>query len=130
MGQLLGGMTSSSTPPAEDDVSALVDLRPTTIFECVVNGKVDTRRYQQYRKRSWEESEKLVVDLLYSGNMSSLFEDVEENQETAADERSLPADNAVPAPRAKKSRRAKQVVMYTNPHTGERHRLHPTMSNW
>ena len=126
MGQLL---SLSSTPA--DDVS--VDLRPTTLFGCFVNGKVDARRYQQFRKRSREESEKLVVDLLYGGNRSSLFEDIEENQETDEHERQdavLTADIAVPAHAAKKSRRAKQVVMYTDPHSGERHRLHPTMSNW
>ena len=137
MGQLLGMPSLLHTTGAEvDHVSAVNLLRPKTLFECIVNGKLQARRYQEYRKRSWEESEKLVGDLLCSRTSCVDEQNQEDDEESAAitvTERQqvlVPVDAAIAAPAAKKRRQAKQVVMYTDPHTGERHRLHPTMSNW
>jgi hypothetical protein len=108
MGQLLGVVSC----PDE----GTVDNRPKIFSECLVNGRLNGQRYLQFKKRSHDESQQRLSELLFS--KSSLLE--EEAEESPS----------VLPPATKKKRKEKQVVMYTDRLTGDRRRLYPMMSLW
>ena len=112
MGQLL--VLPSRGTGADNDGS--FDRRPKNFSECFVSGKLNGRRYLHYKKRSHEESMECFSNILFS---KSLLEEKESAVELIPN-----------MPPAKKKRREKQGVSYTDRVTGERHRVYPMMSSW
>jgi hypothetical protein len=101
-----------------DDVEGI--LMPLRILsDCVVDGNIHPQRFLRFQKRSHDE----LHDLLFSNSLL-LQEHKQEGQATAFV--GPPQDES----RSKKKRKEKQVVMFTDPHTGARLRLYPTMSLW
>ena len=45
------------------------DCRPRTLSECIVNRKLDIRRYIQFKKRSYEDLQMQVESLLFSTSL-------------------------------------------------------------
>ena len=84
--------------------------------DCIVDGNIDPLRFLQFQKRSYDE----LHDLLFSNSLLLQEEQEREGQATAF----------IGPSRPKKKRKEKQVVMFTDPHTGARLRLYPTMSLW
>ncbi len=46
-----------------------VDRRPQTLLSCIVNGKFDIRRVREFQKRSFEEVEGVVTELLCANSL-------------------------------------------------------------
>lgn len=51
------------------------DHHPKTLLECVMDGKLDTRRYLLYKKRSYDEKCMQVADLLYGMSLLQVEDD-------------------------------------------------------
>jgi hypothetical protein len=100
-----------------DNVEGIMPLR--NLSDCIVDGNMDPQRLLQFQKRSHDE----LHNLLFSNSLL-LQENEQEGQATAF---IGPPQNER---RLKKKRKEKQVVMFTDPHTGTRLRLYPTMSLW
>lgn len=100
------------------------DCRPRTLSECIVNRKLDIRRYIQFKKRSYEDLQMQVESLLFS---TSLLQEGHHNGELEEARDNSSSFTIMPA---KKKRKERQFVMFTDPHTGLRCRLYPTMSLW
>jgi hypothetical protein len=98
--------------------------RPKTLLECVIDGKMHTRRYLMYKKRIHEEVRTQVADLLFSKSLLQV-EDVESQDAELLHQQDVEQRHV-----NKKRRKQKQVVMHTDTATGTRHRLLPTMSIW
>ena len=70
MGQLL------SVPIANAVVQESgFDCRPKTLLECVINGKVDAQQHFSYKKRSYEEAQTQVEELLFWTLLLQIEED-------------------------------------------------------
>jgi hypothetical protein len=119
MGQLI------SVPPVSSDAAFDFDRRPKTISECMQDGKVNGRMYHEFKKRSYEELNQHVVDLLFNNSLLLHGEDNESNALVQQQN-----DQQQNTRTAKRKRKEKQVVMYTDVSTGVRCRLHPRMSLW
>jgi hypothetical protein len=118
MGQLI------SIPVSSDAAASDLDHRPKTISECMLrSGKVSIQLFHDFKKRSYEELDQHVADLLFT---NSLLSNEEENEDNAQRQN----DQTNPTRTAKRKRKEKQVVMYTDVSTGVRCRLHPRMSMW
>ena len=81
------------------------------------------RRIQEYQEQSSEDFESVVTDLLFSNSL------LRPEGDEAHEEQGL-ATSTSPPRRCKQKRKEKQVVMFTDPVTGERKRLLPRMSLW
>jgi hypothetical protein len=107
-------------------MNGTVDHRPQTLSSCIVNGKLDIRRVREFQKRSYEEVEGVVTELLFAKSQfqqeGGAADEQEEHDETT--------NGGVRAPQTKKRRKEKHVIMFTNPITGERLRLLPRVSLW
>ena len=89
MGQLLG-------LPISTDNGFSDDKRPKNVSECYVNGKLKRKRFQQYQKRSNDESRRVLVDLLFSKSPLVLVDDDNENNGSeGADEQQPPGAEEV-----------------------------------
>ena len=104
-----------------------VDRHPQTLSSCIVNGKFDIRRLLEFQKRSYEEVEGVVTELLV-GNSLLQQEEGDADEQEAHDETTT--NGGVREQRTKKRRKEKHVIMFTNPITGERLRLLPCISLW
>ena len=123
MGQLLGLPISSENGGTSDE-------RPKNISECYVNEEFNAELVQQYKKRSYDESRRVLIDLLFSSSKQSFLEEeddgtnmLERLEEDAEHERIVPAEK-------RRRTRDKHGVTYVDSHTGERLRLYPKMSMW
>ena len=118
MGQLI------SIPVSSDAAASDLDHCPKTISECMLrSGKVSVQLFHDFKKRSYEELDQHVADLLFT---NSLLSNEEENEDNAQRQN----DQTNPTRTAKRKRKEKQVVMYADVSTGVRCRLHPRMSMW
>ncbi len=104
MGQLI-------SIPVSSDAASAFDCRPKTISEML----------HEFKKRSYEELDKHLADMLFT---SSLLHGEEEHEGNENDQEHGTIR------KAKRRKKEKQVVMYTDPSTGLRRRLHPRMSLW
>ncbi len=101
------------------------DCCPRTLLECVVDRKIQTRRYLEYKKRSHKVLSKQVTDLLFSRRET---ED-KENAELLHEEE-LHIQRRIRNQWPKKRRKQKEVVMFTDRATGLQSCLLPKMSIW
>jgi hypothetical protein len=118
MGQLLSVPILADTVVQETGI----DRHPKTFLECFIDGKLDTQRYLQYNKRSYEEDCTQIADLLFGKSLLQVEYDEQDADLYQQDVQQRHVN--------KKRRKQKQVVMYTDTATGTRHRLLPTMSIW
>lgn len=125
MGHLLG-------LPISTDNGFSDDKRPKNVSECYVNGKLKRKRFQQYQKRSNDESRRVLVDLLFSKSPLVLVDDDNENNGSeGADEQQPPgAEEVVRAEKRRRTRDKHHGVTFVDSHSGERLRLYPKMSVW
>ncbi len=86
--------------------------------DCIVNGNIDLQRLLRFQKRSHDE----LHGLLFSNSLLVQRHDEEDHNTEVKCSRN--------ERRSKKPRKEKQVVMFTDPQTGVRLRLYPTMSLW
>ena len=123
MGQLLGLPLSSE--------NVISDKRPQNLSDCYVNEELNVELVQQYKKRSYDESRRVLVELLFSNPSFLVVEDEEEEDGTNTPERFEGEDpeRVVPAEKRRRTR-DKHGVTYVDNHTGERLRLYPKMSIW
>jgi hypothetical protein len=102
MGQLI------SIPVRSDAAASDLDHCPKTISECMLrSGKVSIQLFHDFKKRSYEELDQHVADLLFT---NSLLSNEEENEDNAQRQN----DQTNPTRTAKRKRIEKQVVMYTD----------------
>jgi hypothetical protein len=122
MGQLLG------LPISGENV--ISDKRPRNLSECYVNEEFNAELVQQYKKRSYDESRRVLVDLLFSNPSLLVVEDEEDGTNRPARfEGQEPPERVIPAEKRRRTR-DKHGVTYVDSHTGERLRLYPKMSIW
>jgi hypothetical protein len=100
------------------------DCCPKTLLECVIDGKLHTRRFLMYKKRSYEEVCTQVADLLFSKSLLQV-EDAEPQDAELLHQQDVEQRHV-----NKKRHKQKQVVTYTDTATETRHRMLPTMSIW
>ena len=93
-----------------------------SLSDCIVDGNIDPQRLLRFQKRSHNE----LLGLLLSNSLLQQEEDHANNVSGGATEVSGSRNQR----RSKKKRKEKQVVMFTDPHTGVRLLLYPTMSLW
>ena len=127
MGQLLG------LPISNDN--GISDKRPKSLSECYVNEEFNALLVQQYRKRSYDDSRRVLIDILFSkqSSVSSVVDEEEDDGiNTTLDGLQVgePAEQVAPAEKRRRTRDKKHGVTYVDSHTGERLRLYPKMSTW
>ena len=99
-----------------DCADGILTLR--SLSDCIVDGNIHPQRFLRFQKRSHDE----LYDLLFSNSL--LLQGQQEGKATEV------VGTTRNGRRLKKQRKEKQVVMFTDPHTGARLRLYPTMSLW
>ena len=111
-----------SIPVSSDAAASDLDHCPKTISEYMLrSGKVSIQLFHDFKKRSYEELDQHVADLLFT---NSLLSNEEENEDNAQRQN----DQTNPTRSAKK--RKKQVVMFTDVSPGVLCQLHPRISMW
>ena len=123
MGQLI---SLPAVTEAADVEYFSFDRCPRTLSECIVNRKLDPRRYLECKKRSYEEVREQMADLLFSRRET----DDEENAELLREEDLHLLQRRMKNQQPKKRRKQKEVVMFTDQASGMRCRLLPKMSIW
>jgi hypothetical protein len=103
--QLLMGQLISIVPVSSDAAASDLDHRPKTISECMLrSGKVSVQLFHDFKKRSYEELDQHVADLLFT---NSVLSNEEENEDNAVRQN----DQTNPTRTTKRKRKEKQVVM-------------------
>ena len=86
------------------------DCRPRTLSKCIVSRNLDIRRYIQFKKRSCEDLQMQVESLLFSTSL------LQEGHHDGGLEEARDNSSSFTIMPAKKKRKERQFVMFTDPH--------------
>ncbi len=101
---------------ASEQRRSTFDGRPQTFAQCIIDGKLNTKRLCEYKKRSHEEFEGVVSEFLYGNSLLQAGQHDEQHKDRGL-------RHVTTARHPKQRRKEKQVVMFTDQVSGRQLRL-------